>query len=104
MTTIDRVKKVISNITGIAEENLTDYSYFVYDLSISSITTAEIFMEMEREFNIDIPSIMSRNICINDLALYIDSALKRKKDREKAFAPKTVINVALFNLARKKSK
>lgn len=102
MTTIERVKKVISNITGIAEDNLTDYSYFVYDLGISSITTAEIFMEMEREFNIDIPSIMSRNISIYELALYIDSALKRQ--HKKVVPQKTIVNFALFNLANKKSK
>lgn len=99
MTTIERIKKIINEVTGIAEQNVSEYSYFIDDLALSSLRMTELLMGLEREFKIDIPGVMSRNISVQDMAMYIDSALKRKE--MKRFKKLTVTNFAMFNLAKK---
>lgn len=102
MTTVARIKKVIHEITGIAEKNISDHSYFGDDLALSSLRMAELLMGLEHEFKIDIPGAMSHNISVQEMAVYIDSAVKRKQ--EKLFHKPVVLNFALFNLAQEKTK
>lgn len=102
MTTTERIKKVIIEVTGISEDNIFDYTYFGYDLELNQIKLDELFMRLEHEFKIDIPEAMSRNISVKDMATYIDSALKRKEMKKSKKL--TMVNFFAFNLTQRKNK
>lgn len=50
-----RVKKIVSDILGIDEDEITDSSNLVNDLHADSLDFVDIVMEVELEFNVEIP-------------------------------------------------
>lgn len=104
MTTVEKLKEILADTMCIKEEDVNENIGFVRAFGMDSLDTALFFMKIEREFGIEIPSIISHSINLVEMAQYIDSALKRKAEKA-AHSPKTtIINFAMFNLARKKSK
>ena len=55
MTTEDKVKKIISDHLGVAEDETTLDSNLVEDLGADSLDTVELIMAVEDEFGIEIP-------------------------------------------------
>ena len=56
MATVDeRVKKIIAEQLGVAEEEGTVEAHFVEDLGAGSLDTVELVMALEEEFEIEIP-------------------------------------------------
>jgi len=50
-----RVKKIIAEQLGVAEEEVTAEKSFVGDLGADSLDTVELVMALEDEFGIEIP-------------------------------------------------
>lgn len=50
-----RVKKIIAEQLGVAEEEVTSEKSFVADLGADSLDTVELVMALEDEFGIEIP-------------------------------------------------
>ena len=50
-----RVKKIIAEQLGVAEEEVTAEKSFVADLGADSLDTVELVMALEDEFGIEIP-------------------------------------------------
>jgi acyl carrier protein len=50
-----RVKKIIAEQLGVAEEQVTNEKVFVADLGADSLDTVELVMALEDEFGIEIP-------------------------------------------------
>ena len=50
-----RVKKIIAEQLGVAEEEVTSEKSFVTDLGADSLDTVELVMALEDEFGIEIP-------------------------------------------------
>ena len=86
MTTIDKLKQIISEYADIDINRIKPEKSFVNDFAFDSLETAELFMLFEREFGIEIPDIMSRSIALDELARYIDSAIIRKQVKNKHFS------------------
>ena len=56
MSTIeDRVKKIVVEQLGVAEEQVTPDASFVDDLGADSLDTVELVMALEEEFDTEIP-------------------------------------------------
>jgi acyl carrier protein len=55
MTIIDRLKKVVSEITGVEVSEIKPTSNFVDDLGADSLDLVEMVMGMEQEFGASIP-------------------------------------------------
>ena len=51
----DKVKAIIEKELGVEREKLTDDASFIDDLGADSLDIVELVMEVEEEFNIDIP-------------------------------------------------
>ena len=56
MSTVeDRVKKIVVEQLGVAEEQVTPDASFVDDLGADSLDTVELVMALEEEFDTEIP-------------------------------------------------
>ena len=56
MSTIeDRVKKIVVEQLGVAEDQVTSDAAFVDDLGADSLDTVELVMALEEEFDTEIP-------------------------------------------------
>ena len=50
-----KVKKIVSDQMGVAEDEITRETSFVNDLNADSLDTVELVMEFEEEFELNIP-------------------------------------------------
>ncbi|HEU5174171.1 MAG TPA: acyl carrier protein [Gemmatimonadaceae bacterium] len=50
-----KVRDIIEKELGVEREKLTDGASFIEDLGADSLDIVELVMELEKEFNIDIP-------------------------------------------------
>ena len=57
-----RVKKIIAEQLGVPEADVTNEKAFVADLGADSLDTVELVMELEEEFDIDIPDDAAEKI------------------------------------------
>ena len=63
MSTIeDRVKKIVVEQLGVAEDQVTPDASFVDDLGADSLDTVELVMALEEEFDAEIPDDEAENI------------------------------------------
>ena len=63
MSDIDaRVKKIVAEQLGVAEADIKNESSFVDDLGADSLDTVELVMELEEEFEINIPDDAAEKI------------------------------------------
>lgn len=59
---LDRVKKIIINHLGVAEEKITEAASFIDDLGADSLDQVELVMAFEEEFGIEIPDEAAEKI------------------------------------------
>ncbi len=59
---LDRVKKIIINHLGVAEEKITEPASFIDDLGADSLDQVELVMAFEEEFGIEIPDDAAEKI------------------------------------------
>lgn len=73
-----RVKSIIVDKFAVDESEVTPEASFTQDLGADSLDTVEFIMEIEKEFNIEVPDDEAEKIttvgeCIN----YIESNIKK---------------------------
>ncbi len=70
----EKLKNIIVEQLGVNEENVTDEATFVDDLSADSLDIVELIMQIEEEFEIEIPDEDAEKIVtVGDVVKYIES-------------------------------
>ena len=73
MGSMDRIKKIIVKQSGIDESKITEDSSFLDDLGADSLDTIDFIMELEEEFNIEIPDEDAGKMkTVGDVIKYLD--------------------------------
>ena len=71
----DRVKKIVAEQLGVAEDEVSNESSFVDDLGADSLDTVELVMALEEEFDTEIPDDEAEKITTVQAAIdYINAA------------------------------
>jgi len=73
MTTFERVRKVIAKRLDKNEQEITPEAAFIEDLGADSLDVVELVMDLESEFEIEIPDEDSEKIrTVGDAVKYIE--------------------------------
>ena len=59
---LERVKDIVADNLGVDREKITPETSFVNDLGADSLDTVELVMELEEEFDINIPDDAAEKI------------------------------------------
>ena len=68
----EKVKNVIIEQLGVAENNITMEASFIDDLGADSLDIVELIMALEEEFDLEIPDADAEKVVtVNDVVEYI---------------------------------
>ena len=77
MSMYDRIKDVVVSKLQLNENEITPDSELVNDLGINSLELADLVMECEEEFDIEIDDNSIRGfVTVGDVAKYLESVVK----------------------------
>ena len=75
MDTMEKIKEIISEQTGIEEDKLSENTT-IEDVMAESLDTVELLMSVEETFDIDIPDSEAQKLrSLGELSDYIDKKL-----------------------------
>ena len=70
-----KIKAIIVDKLGVDEAEVTDSANFTNDLGADSLDTVELIMELEKEFDIQIPDDKAENITtVKDAISFVEEA------------------------------
>ena len=73
----EKVKAIIVEKLGVEESEVTREASFTNDLGADSLDTVELIMELEKEFDVQIPDDQAEKIAtVGDAIAYIENAKK----------------------------
>ncbi|MBR4230433.1 MAG: acyl carrier protein [Bacteroidales bacterium] len=73
----NRVKSIITDKLGVEESQVTPEASFTNDLGADSLDTVELIMELEKEFDLQIPDEEAEKIVtVGDAIAFIENAQK----------------------------
>ena len=68
----EKVKEIVSNILGVEADEVTMESSFMDDLGADSLDVVELIMDLQDEFNLEIPDEEAEKIQkVSDVVNYI---------------------------------
>lgn len=68
----EKVKEIVSNILGVDADEVTMESSFMDDLGADSLDVVELIMDLQDEFNLEIPDEEAEKIqTVGDVVEYI---------------------------------
>lgn len=68
----EKVKEIVSNILGVDSEDIKMESSFMDDLGADSLDVVELIMDLQDEFNLEIPDEDAEKIrTVSDVVEYI---------------------------------
>jgi acyl carrier protein len=72
-----RLTDILRNVLDVQEEQIKDNSNFVKDLGADSLTVVEIVMEIEEEFDIEIPDEETQGLeTVKELRDYVKDKIQ----------------------------
>lgn len=80
--TEEKIIKIITKTISLNNIKISNFSRLNSDIGLGSLDTYEVFMNLETDFGIEIPSFISTDISISNLASYIDTAVQRQAIKE----------------------
>lgn len=76
-TVSERVIDIVAEQLGVDKEKVTPETHFINDLGADSLDTVELVMELEEEFDINIPDDSAEKIeTVGQAIAYIEEAQK----------------------------
>jgi len=77
MSTAEKVKKIVVEQLGVAEDQVTEDAKFIEDLGADSLDQVELVMALEEEFGSDIPDEDAEKLTtVGDAIKYIEGEQK----------------------------
>ncbi|XCI75041.1 MAG: acyl carrier protein [Flavobacteriales bacterium] len=74
------IKAIIVEKFGVEESEVTPEASFTQDLGADSLDTVEFIMEIEKEFDIDVPDEEAEKItCVGDCVKYVETQKKAQQ-------------------------
>jgi acyl carrier protein len=78
-TVMERVKDIVADNLGVDREKITPETSFVNDLGADSLDTVELVMELEEEFDINIPDDAAEKIqTVGQAVKFIEEGINGK--------------------------
>ena len=75
--TFEKISEVIADKLGVEPSKITSEAKFVEDLGADSLDTVELVMQLEDEFNLEIPDEEAEKLTtVSAVVEYIDSHIK----------------------------
>lgn len=75
----ERLLQVIADQFGVPGEKIHDESHFMYDLGLDSLDLAQLQLEMEEEFKIEVSDTDMKEVAtVGDALLFLKKALEKK--------------------------
>jgi len=72
--TLEKISEVIADKLGVEPSKITPEAKFIEDLGADSLDTVELIMQLEDEFNLEIPDEEAEKLTtVGAVAEYIDS-------------------------------
>ena len=72
----ERVIDIVSEQLGVAKDQVAEETHFVNDIGADSLDTVELVMELEEEFDINIPDDAAEKIqTVGEAVEYIEQAV-----------------------------
>lgn len=79
----ERVVKIVGDQLGVSQDQITPESNFVNDLGADSLDQVELVMELEEEFEINIPDEVAEKIqTVGQAVEHIEAALRERENEE----------------------
>jgi acyl carrier protein len=76
---MERVTEIVADQLGVDKEKITADTSFVNDLGADSLDTVELVMELEEEFDINIPDDAAEKIqTVGQAVQYIEAGVSAK--------------------------
>ena len=76
---MERVTEIVADQLGVDKEKITADTSFVNDLGADSLDTVELVMELEEEFDVNIPDDAAEKIqTVGQAVEYIEAGVKAK--------------------------
>ncbi len=73
MESMDRIKKILVDRLGVDESKITENSSFLTDLGADSLDIVDLIMELEEEFDLEIPDEEAEKMkTVGDVIKYLD--------------------------------
>ncbi|HET6573064.1 MAG TPA: acyl carrier protein [Fimbriiglobus sp.] len=89
MSVEQRVMEIVSEHLAVNKEKLTRATNFIEDIGADSLDIVELVMELEEEFDIQIPDDQAEKIkTIGEAVDYIEARVKEKQSGEGGAAAK----------------
>jgi len=77
----ERVVDIVAEQLGVSKEQISQETSFVNDLGADSLDTVELVMELEEEFDINIPDDAAEKIqTVGQTVEHIDKAIAEKSE------------------------
>jgi len=77
MDTFETVKEIIQDKLGVEPGKITKEASFIDDLGADSLDTVELIMQMEEEFNLEIPDEEAEKLTtVGDVVKYIEEKVE----------------------------
>ncbi len=74
-----RVVEIVSEQMGVAKDQISPTTAFIKDLNADSLDVVELVMELEEEFDINIPEDQQEKIqTVGEAVSFIETELKKK--------------------------
>jgi acyl carrier protein len=74
-----RVVEIVSEQMGVSKDQITPTTAFIKDLNADSLDVVELVMELEEEFDINIPEDQQEKIqTVGEAVAFIEGELKKK--------------------------
>ena len=76
MTTFEKIRQIIANQLGVAEEEIASESHLQEDLNADTLSIADLVVNLEGEFKIKIPQEETHKfITVGDLVSFVSDQI-----------------------------